>query len=78
MGTEKPMTLPNKKITSVSLLEQHSCFFYFNEGFTPCKAEYLLKGMELEEKDPGAFHGKISLGVIFEITEIVYKSIFKA
>lgn len=32
----------------------------------------------VRRKDPGAFHGKISLGVIFEITEIIYKSIFKA
>ena len=32
-------------------LVEHHIYFFFKFGFTPCKAEQPLRGMELQEKE---------------------------
>ena len=40
-----PVKFPNQNIISVRI------FTFFKLGFTPCKAEQSLQGMELQEKE---------------------------
>ena len=39
------------KISTFTTFQQTQTYFFFNLGFTPCKTEQPLCGMELQEKE---------------------------
>ena len=48
---ERPYRFHGKKIRKYTWVRHSSCHFLKKLGFTPCKAEQPLQGMELQEKE---------------------------